>query len=244
LGLRRTIVVHTRLAGHMARVQAARVGESGVQILTMGQLAARLAGGLLRPIDPDDLKIAVRDALASVQLGELEPIKDLPGMVRAAAGTLDKVWSAAIDLSRRTHPRLAALHTLEQEVLRRLPACMKRPQELVELACARIRFANAVIGPIEIHGHSEMSPCWRPLLHALSEVVPVTWIAGSRHVPEWLGHLTRRLRVGKSCAGRAQAAAARQTICPPYEAVESRSAPSLPATPNRSSIPVPIRITK
>ena len=94
MSLRRTIIVHTRLAGHMARVQAARAGESGVQILTMGQLAARLAGGLLRPIDPDDLKIAVRELLASVQLGELEPIKELPGMVRAAAGTLDKVWSA------------------------------------------------------------------------------------------------------------------------------------------------------
>jgi hypothetical protein len=185
--LRRTIIVHTRLAGHMVRVQAARAGDNGVQILTMGQLAARLAGGLLRPIDPDDLKIAVREALASVQLGELEPIKDLPGMVRAAAGTLDKVWSAGIDLSRQTHPRLAALYKLEQEILRRLPACMKRPQDLVALACARIGFAKAVIGPVEIHGHSEMSPCWRPLLHALSEVVPVTWIAGSRHVPEWLG---------------------------------------------------------
>jgi hypothetical protein len=185
--LRRTIVVHTRLAGHMARVQAARARESGVQILTMGQLAARLAGGLLRPIDPDDLKIAVREALAGVQLGEPEPIKDLPGMVRAAAGTLDKLWSAAIDLSRQTHPRLAALHKLEQEVLRRLPACMKRPQDLVELARARIRFAKAVIGRVEIHGHSEMSPCWRPLLQALRGVVPVTWIAGSRHIPEWLG---------------------------------------------------------
>ena len=186
MGLRRTIVVHTRLAGHMARVRAARGGESGVQILTMGQLAARLAGGLLRPIDPDDLKIAVREALASVQLGELEPIKELPGMVRAAAGTLDKVWSAGIDLSRQTHPRLAALHKLEQEVLRGLPACMKRPRDLVALACARIGFAKAVIGPVEIHGHSEMSPCWRPLLHVLSEVVPVTWMAGSRHIPEWL----------------------------------------------------------
>jgi hypothetical protein len=41
VGLRRTIIVHTRLAGHMARVQAARAGESGVQILTIGQLVAR-----------------------------------------------------------------------------------------------------------------------------------------------------------------------------------------------------------
>ena len=162
--LRRTIVVHTRLAGHMARVQAARAGESGVQILTMGQLAARLAGGLLRSIDPDDLKIAVRDSLAAMQLGELEPIKALPGMVRAAVGTLEKIWNAGIDLSREAHPRLQALRKLEEEVLRRLPPSMKRPQDLVELSCARIGFAKAVLGPVEIHGHSEMSPCWRPLL--------------------------------------------------------------------------------
>jgi hypothetical protein len=186
MSLRRTIVVHTKLAGHMARVHAARAGENGVQILTMGQLAARLAGGLLRPIDPDDLKIAVRQSLSSVRLGELEPIKDLPGMVRAAVGTLDKVWNAAIDLSREKPPRLQALRKLEEEVLCRLPPCMKRPQDLVALARGRIGYAKAVVGPVEVHGHSEMSPCWRPLLVALSEIVPVTWIAGSRHVPGWI----------------------------------------------------------
>jgi hypothetical protein len=60
VGLRRTIVVHTKLAGYMARIAAARAGQGGVQILTMGQLAARLAGGLLRPIDPEALTDAVR----------------------------------------------------------------------------------------------------------------------------------------------------------------------------------------
>jgi hypothetical protein len=58
--------------------------------------------------------------------------------------------------------------------------------ELVELACARIQHALAVLGPIEIHGHSEMSPCWRPLLAALARSVPVTWVAGPRAVPAWL----------------------------------------------------------
>jgi hypothetical protein len=192
--LRRTIVVHTRLAGHMARVQAARAGESGVQILTMGQLAARLAGGLLRPIDPDDLKTAVRESLAAVQLGELEPIKALPGMVRAAVGTLEKIWNAGIDLSREAHPRLQALRKLEGEVLRRLPPSMKRPQDLVELSRARIGFAKAVLGPVEIHGHSEMSPCWRPLLAALSEIIPLTWVAGSRHVPDWIRQMRAEIR--------------------------------------------------
>jgi hypothetical protein len=192
--LRRTIVVHTKLAGHMARVDAARTGENGVQILTMGQLAARIAGGLLRPIDPDQLKIVARESLTTVQLGELEPIKELPGMVRAVVGTLDKVWNAGIDLSRQTHPRLQALCSLEEGVLRRLPPRMKRPRELVELARARICFARTVLGPIEIQGHSEMSPCWRPLLHALAEVTPVTWVAGSRSVPTWIHNMSVEIR--------------------------------------------------
>jgi hypothetical protein len=60
---------------------------------------------------------------------------------------------------------------------------MKRPQDLVELAGERIGFAKAVLGPVEIHGHSEMSPCWRPLLHALSrphllDRLPTTVCAG------------------------------------------------------------------
>ena len=52
---RRTIVVHTRLGGHMVRVEAARAGANGVRVLTMGHLAARLAGGFIQPIDPEAL---------------------------------------------------------------------------------------------------------------------------------------------------------------------------------------------
>jgi len=186
LTARRTIVVHTKLSGHMIRVDAARSGANGVQVMTMGQLAGRLAGGFLQPIDPEKLQEAVRTALAGPSLGEFDAIKDLPGMVRAAVNTLDKVWRADIELSMATNPRLMALHTLEAEALHRLPPSMKRPKELVELACGRIRHAPAVIGPVEIHGHSEMSPCWRPLLAALTTTVPVVWVAGSRSAPSWL----------------------------------------------------------
>jgi hypothetical protein len=43
---------------------------------------------LLQPIDPEALTAAVRPSLATVHLGQLEPIKVLPGMVRAAVLTL------------------------------------------------------------------------------------------------------------------------------------------------------------
>jgi hypothetical protein len=170
----------------MTRVDAARAGAHGIQILTMGQLAARLAGGFLAPIDPDSLRDAIREALPETDLGELENIKNLPGMVRAAVSTLDKVWQADIDLSSSSHPRLQALAALERNVLRRLPASMKKPKTLVDLARARIAHAPAALGPVEIRGHSEMPGCWRPLLQALADVVPVTWVAGPRSVPDWV----------------------------------------------------------
>jgi hypothetical protein len=64
--------------GHMARVAAARVGKHGIQILTMGQMAGRLAGGFLAPIESECLRDAVREALPETDLGELESIKTLP----------------------------------------------------------------------------------------------------------------------------------------------------------------------
>ena len=151
MSLRKTIAVLTRLAGYTARVDAARTGCSGLQIMTMGQLAARLAGGFLQPIDPDTLRDTVREALATVDLGELEPIKNLPGMIRAAVSTLDKLWRAGIELGDETHPRLRAIRKLEMEVLRRLPPSMKRPKELVDLACDRMHYAK-----IEALGKEEL----------------------------------------------------------------------------------------
>jgi PD-(D/E)XK nuclease superfamily len=189
LAARRTVVVHTILAGRMLRTEAARKSEVGVQILTMGQVAARLAGGLLRPVDLDVLIETVTEVLPTVDMGELDPIKDLPGMPSAVVGTFEKAWRAGIDLAAETHPRIAALATLEQEVVQRLPASMKRPEQLVQLAMQRTGHAAKVIGPLEIHGHSEMSPCWRPLLRALAKVIPVTWVAGPRHIPAWLGEI-------------------------------------------------------
>ncbi len=44
---RRTVVVYGRLAMQEARLEAARSGHQGAQIMTIEQVAARLAGGIL-----------------------------------------------------------------------------------------------------------------------------------------------------------------------------------------------------
>ncbi|NIJ31459.1 hypothetical protein FHT00_003439 [Sphingomonas insulae] len=185
---RQTYVAHGRLASHEVRLDAARNRRHGVQVMAFEQLAARLAGGFAQPIDAETLRDAIQQVLPDIDLGELDAIKLLPGMVGAAADTLHKVWRTGIDLSARAsdHPRLAAMATLEQAVLERLPSSMRRPVDLASQAMARLRHAPALFGEIEIIGISELSPCWRELLAGLAETLPVRWNAGPRSAPEWL----------------------------------------------------------
>jgi hypothetical protein len=75
---------------------------------------------------------------------------------------------------------------LEAAVLAQFPAGMMRPADLVASACLRLAHAKAVLGPVEIVGITELSPCWRPLLRALTDHTPVTWVAGPRATPHWL----------------------------------------------------------
>lgn len=169
------------------RLAAAHEHAHGTQILTTEQMVARLAGGFLQGIDREALQEAVRTSLDE-DLGEIDAIKHLPGMVRAAAGTLERVWRAGIDLEARSreHPRLDALHRLERAVLQRLPPSMLRPAALAEQAAARLAHAPQVLGPVTVRGITETAPCWRPLVFALAEVVPVVWEAGPRETPAWL----------------------------------------------------------
>jgi hypothetical protein len=83
----------------MCRLQAARRFEAGVQILTLSLLADRLAGGFHRPARSQELGPAIRTALDSGGFIELEPMRRLPGMTRAVAWTLAKVWDADISLN-------------------------------------------------------------------------------------------------------------------------------------------------
>lgn len=188
ISARRTIVAHGRLAMREVRLDAARRKLHGLQVMSFEQLAVRLAGGFTRPIDDENLRTAIQAVLPTTPLGELESIKLLPGMVDAAADTLHKVWRAGIDLAARAgeHSRLDAIFRLEAAVLARLPPGMMRPTDLVAAALLRIRHAGAVLGPVEIIGITELSPCWRPLLEKLTGHTPVTWAAGPRATPPWL----------------------------------------------------------
>jgi hypothetical protein len=170
------------------RLAAARERHHGLQIMTFEQLAARLAGGLSRSIDDETLRAAIQAILPEIALGELESLKLLPGMVGATVDTLRKAWRADVDLRARAgeHPRLASMAKLEEAVLAALPPAMLRPADLVRLALQRLDHVGALFGPIEIVGITELSPCWRPLLHAIGAQVPVRWTAGPRSIPAWL----------------------------------------------------------
>jgi len=185
---RHTIVAHGRLAKRELRLVAARERRHGRQIMTFEQLAARLAGGFSSPVDMESLRAAIQVALPLTALGELDSIKLLPGMVDAAADTLHKAWRAGINLQTRAgdHPRLLSIARLEEAVLAQLPPCKMRPPDLATAALSRLNYAEALLGPVDIVGITEMSPCWRPLLKALAELTPVRWIAGPRSILAWL----------------------------------------------------------
>lgn len=185
---RSTLVVHGRLAMRQGRLAAARDGRHGLQVMTFEQAAVRLAGGFIRPIDDESLRAAIQAVLPTTPMGELECIKALPGMIDAATDTLYKAWRGGIDLAARAtdHLRIDAIARLEEAVLAELPAGMMRPIDIVAAATARIGHAPAVLGPMEIVGLTELSPCWRPLLQALTAHIPVQWTAGPRSVPAWL----------------------------------------------------------
>lgn len=171
-----------------ARLAAARRGRHGLQVMTFEQAAVRLAGGFNQAIDAETLRTTIQAVLPTTDLGELESIKALPGMVAAAMDTLRKVWSAGLDLASRipVSPRLEAISRLEAAVITQIPAGTLRPADIVTAASARLNHAASILGTVEVSGLTELEPCWRPLLLALAGHVPVQWSAGARSVPDWL----------------------------------------------------------
>ena len=192
--MKRTFIVAGGAAAATLRLEAARHGWHGAEIRSIEQLAQRLAGGFLCPIEADTLTDAAADAIRSASaadLGDLVAISDLPGLSGALAATLTKVWRADIDLEARAAcqpgvARLTTLVRLEAAILTRLPRAMLRPADLVRRALDRIAHAPSVLGPVECRFLPDLAPCWRPLLVALAEKLNVTWNAGPRPVPAWV----------------------------------------------------------
>lgn len=189
---RHTSLVSSRLARNHSLLEAARAQAHGRQILSPAQAAARLAGGFLQAIDREALKEVLHEVLKdeALDLGELNAIRDLPGMVRAAARTLGRAWAAGIDLTSLANEsgkqRLTDLVRLETAVCERLPVTMHRSIELVDLATDRIDRAPAILGPITLTGIPDLDPVWRPFLTTLAEVVPVLWQLEHFDPPSWL----------------------------------------------------------
>ncbi|MBL8199773.1 MAG: PD-(D/E)XK nuclease family protein [Chromatiales bacterium] len=187
-----TLLITGHLVRQHAALEAARESTHGLQLLTPAHLAARLASGFLTPIPTESLQSAVHAVLSdpTIDLGDMAPLRDLPGMVRAVTATLQRAWVAGIDLGARaatsTEPRLATIHRLEQAVQCRLPPAQLRPADLVERALGRLAHAPKVLGPITVQGVPDLDPVWRPLLLKLADVVPVTWQLGHSEPPAWL----------------------------------------------------------
>ena len=186
--MKRTVIVAGGAAASARRLQAARAGEHGLEVRTMDQVAQRLAGGFLRPVDGDTLARAAEQAIrATADLGDLAAIAGLPGLPVALAASLGKAWLAGIDLAeeaaaRPGTARLATIARLERAVLERLPPGMLRPAELAQRAMDRLRHAPAVLGPVELAPLLDVAPCWRGLLDGLPELV---WRGNT--VPPWWG---------------------------------------------------------
>lgn len=66
-----TVVVPGRLASRVHRLAAARDRRHGVQVITIEQLTARLAGGMGQPVDDDALRIALQAVLLGTDLEEV-----------------------------------------------------------------------------------------------------------------------------------------------------------------------------
>ncbi|MCY4170800.1 MAG: PD-(D/E)XK nuclease family protein [Bacteroidetes bacterium] len=180
-----TIVVLDRHCYISKRLDIARECSHGTQIMMMSDLAVRLAGGFIKAVDIAFLRAIIHEVLVDTNLGSLNNIKDLPGFVGAATNTLNKAWLSGFDLD-QPHERVKEVSQLNDAVCKRLPASMLPPQALINVAYKNLNLAPVILGPVNFIGMTELHPCWWPLIEELSHYVPVTWVAGPRHIPHHL----------------------------------------------------------
>ena len=193
-----TAIIEGPLAFAMRRFVAANAGDVGLLILSFPQLAARLAGGFVRPVTAEILEPAIQAALNEKDFKEIERVRQLPGMTRAMARTLQKIWNADIDLdatARTGAPRVQDLAAIERRVRDQLPAGVLLPRDLCAAALARVERAPVLVGPARIESISWIPPLWRRLFNALREVVPVAWAAPGIADHSWFSGPVERIEL-------------------------------------------------
>jgi len=167
------------------RLAAADQGSIGLQLTTLPLLAARLAGGFSRPAQSDEVESSLQAALKVGGFTQIEPLRTLPGMTRASARTLHKVWDADIRIDERPEPRLKDMALLEQRVRENLPSGVMIPRELRDRALRRIRHAPEILGELDLDRLLDVPAVWRPLVRALTEIIRVRWIDPGTTDVEW-----------------------------------------------------------
>ena len=184
---RRVVVVDGPLAFGMRRFRAARANDVGLEVLTLPLLASRLAGGFRHPADRETLSMAVARALRDGGFAQLDPVRNLPGMVRAALQSLNRAWSADLDLDNlaSTSARVADLAMLQQRVSEVLPQGAMLPRQLRDAALERVSVAPKLFGCVKLEKLVDVEPLWRPLLTALSGQLEVSWAAGIELDRSW-----------------------------------------------------------
>ncbi|MDP1907532.1 MAG: PD-(D/E)XK nuclease family protein, partial [Hyphomicrobium sp.] len=173
------------LALKMQRLQAARAGAVGVEIFSLPQLAARLAGGFARLATSEEVQPAIRAALEQGGFAELQNLTQLPGMVRAVQQTLGAAWCSDTVLDGSVNRRLADLALIDGVVRSNLAPGVFTPPDLRDKALARIAHARRLLGSVEIVGLLDIDPVWRPLVTALAEQTHVTWTAAGATDRRW-----------------------------------------------------------
>ncbi len=173
----RVVVVEGPLALRMRRLLAAREGAVGLEIRTIPQLASRLAGGFCRPVDEEALYPAIAHALSEGSFVELSCVANLPGMVRAVASTLQRIWRAGFDLEAVADqsPRFSDLAAIQHRVRAALPAGALIPPDLRDAALNRLSHANVLFGEITIDGVNDIDEVWRPMFIGLANQLRVSW---------------------------------------------------------------------
>jgi RecB family exonuclease len=192
---RTTLIVEGPLALRMQRLAAARSGAIGREIMTLPQLAVRLAGGLSGLPGAEALYPAIRAGLDQGGFAELDAVRSLPGTPRAITRALDLIWRADLDLAarRESSPRLADLALLEHRIASALPPGKSLPRPLRDTALTRVFHAPTVTGPVHIEGLIDIDPIWRPLVTALAATVEITWSVSDETDRSWFpGSLVER----------------------------------------------------